>query len=131
MKIWDDITKNQETQHTVAIDLFKAVCFIVGILLMVFATIAKIFLLTLIIFYGFDPTYIAVDVPTEPAVILLLLAFGLQNSKMVLSYFNRKTADGNNNALATAASAGTAAPDKPVLMPQQEEQPIADVPLPS
>ena len=104
MRIWTDITQNRETGHYVALDVFKAVSFWTGIWMLIFEVAA------FVIWH--------VDVPTEPAIILLILAFGLQNSKFVQSYFARKTADGYGNALATRNSTEALPALNPELMPQ-------------
>lgn len=91
--IFRDITTSPTTGHYVALDLFKALSFITGLGLMVYDTVA--------------------GKSVEPGLILLFLAYGLQNSKMVSKYFDRRTADGNGNALLQAGS--ETAPTEPVV----------------
>ena len=66
--VWYDITRDHVTGHTIALDLFKGVCFIVGIALTVFAAVAKFFLLGLVIYLDFSARYIDVEVPLSPGV---------------------------------------------------------------
>jgi hypothetical protein len=92
-KVWHDITTNPDTGHYVAIDVFKALAFLLGCGLLIDAQL-----------HGRS---------VEPALIALFLAFGLQNSKMVSKYFDRRTADGNGNPLTQSGTQD--APATPVV----------------
>ena len=87
MKLWDDITK--VNGKYVAKDVFKALAFIVGLNLCVAAVVGS--------FYD-------KDIDTNPALILIGLAFGMQGLKTVDTYFNRKTADSNGEPLTDTCS---------------------------
>ena len=74
-KIWQDITLDKNGRY-VAKDVFKAVSFIVGLLIMVFAAAACCFSKTIGI---------------EGGLILLSLAFGIQTVKDVVGFLHTKT----------------------------------------
>jgi hypothetical protein len=106
--IFRDITTNPQTGHYVALDVFKAISFVLGCLLLIDAQL-----------HGRN---------VEPALISLFLSYGLQNSKMVSKYFDRKTADGNGQPLVQSGT--QEAPVDPVvvtptIMPKADDQEAA------
>ena len=105
MKIWTDITKHNGVY--VAKDVFKALAFFTGLGICIGSAISS--------GYG-------LQISTEPAVLLLLLSFGLQTGKAVENYFQRRTADDNGSPLAVPSSV----PDAPVLMPTVADEYCAD-----
>lgn len=101
--IFRDITTNPATGHYVAIDVFKAFSFVLGCALLIDAQL-----------HGRS---------VEPALISLFLSYGLQNSKMVSKYFDRRTADGNGNPLAQSGT--QEAPVEAVLPAVEADQKVA------
>jgi hypothetical protein len=92
--IFRDITTNPQTGHYVALDVFKAISFVLGCSLLIDAQL-----------HGRS---------VEPALISLFLSYGLQNSKIVAKYFDRKTADSAGNPLVQAGT--QEAPAEPVVV---------------
>ena len=92
--IFRDITTNPQTGHYVGLDVFKALSFMLGCVLLVDAQLH--------------------NHSAEPALISLFLAYGLQNSKLVSKYFDRKTADGAGNPLVQSGT--ESAPAAPVVV---------------
>lgn len=131
---WADITQNPITHHYVALDLFKAVCFLLGIFLTTFAALAKFFLVAMVIYANWSTRYINVDPPLAPGIILISFGLGAQVTKIVNTYLGRLTMDGNSNPLATVATAEAPPPVGPQLMPTEPGNtlPGADtIPLPT
>ncbi|MBX0290102.1 hypothetical protein K3G63_06610 [Hymenobacter sp. HSC-4F20] len=103
---WFKEITQDKNGHTVAKDLFKALAFFAG-LVYLFLMVPAIILLT--------PTHIVL--PLEIGVTLLGSGLSLEIVKEVKGYYQRKTADSENNALATPASVEPPATN-PELMPQ-------------
>ena len=131
IQMWDDITKNPQTRHYVTLDLFKAVCFLLGILLTLFAAVAKFVLVGLVIYANYSLRWINVDPPLAPGIILIGFGLGAQAGKIVNTYLGRLTMDGNSNPLASAATAGAVPPLLPQLMPGTGTEGSAEAPMPS
>ena len=137
MKIWNDITKNPKTGHYIALDLFKAVCFVAGVFLTLFSAVAKFLLVWMVIYADYSMRWINVDPPLAPGIILIGFGLGAQAGKIINTYLGRLTMDGNSNPLATVATADVSPPLRPQLMPTPEgtaedtAEGSADVALPT
>lgn len=128
LKIWKDTTQNRDTGHYVALDLMKAVCFMTGIFLTIFAAVAKFTLLALVIYANYSDRFVNIDVPMAPGIVLLSFGMGGQITKIAQSYINRLSSDMGGNVLATPGSAEVPPPYQPTPMPQGN---IASPPLPT
>ena len=100
-KIWQDITLDKNGNY-VAKDVFKAIAFLVGLLIIVFAAGA---------------CYFGKVIAIEGGLILLSLAFGIQTVKDVVGFLHNKTQVENGCAEACDSPAPdkTPTPDTPSL----------------
>lgn len=106
--VWQDITTDYKTGHTVFKDWAKAWSFVAG-LIYLFFLVPAVIILTLILRPEHDP----VVLPLEIGVVLLGNGVSIQAIKEVSGYYQRKTKDADGPLVQPGE------PPKP-LMPQPE-----------